>query len=392
MKKLIAFLLLMCLLPLCCGAEATDRTYEIRMSRADIAFTVPEGMICLTVDSSASEFGRWGMSQRDFNAYMEAYDVYAVMFDEETGVEYQLVVYPYLYEDYDALSGADALAELEAVRDELTQWGYEVHKAEWYRGESCAYAMLETRYTYEDGAVDNEVWYMTNRADYVVQFMAYAGNGLTEDLRADLKYLADSLTVTPARTYTPEADFPVKPSGGADGSAVFTMPGLQMSFMPLDARYFVTRESGDYAFSRLGFLRKKGIQYMEDNGISAMMLDESQRMEIYVYINGRPEIPDYREIGDVELYEQERRTLVENDWTVEELTFLNSENAKFSRAVISYVEVDGSTYRYITYTTCIAGCEIEIMACPEDATSQALAACEEVMDAFVLSIAFETAE
>lgn len=393
MKKfaLLLALLLLAIMP-AMAEETAARAYTIHMTEVDVAFAVPEGMLCLTNETSASVFNEWGMSQREVFAYMEEWDVYAMLYDLDTGESYQVSIYPFMASDYDKLTDAETLETLEGLKDEMLQAGCEVLLAEWYQGGSCNFAALETSSEYEDGYAEESCHYFTNQAEYCVTIVGYPYEGdLTDAVRANVRLMADSLTITPTWAYTPAEEFVVDTREQGDGSVILDMPGVRMTIVPLDTRFIVTRESDKKAFSRMGYPHQKAITMMEEYEIYAMLMDEARQVEFDVYLYGLPGAEDYSRMDDLALYEMGRKTYLEYDWTVEALDVFAGETTKFTRATVSYTETDGTVDRRVIYCTRIHGCEISVQVFPQNDT--ALEKCAETMDAFVRSIVFEvTAE
>lgn len=105
MKKLIAILMFVCLLPLCGLAEMSeDGGVVVTLDGVEVFFMPVEGSVCLTRESSASVFNRLGFSQRETVPWMEENDIYALIYNLQTNTEIQVSIYRSLAEDFDNLS------------------------------------------------------------------------------------------------------------------------------------------------------------------------------------------------------------------------------------------------------------------------------------------------
>ena len=181
MKKLIV-LLLVCLLPLSALAEMdADGNVSVTLPGVEIFFTPIEGH-CLTRESSASVFNRLGLSQRDVVPWMEAYDVYALLFDQTGELEIQVMAYPTTDMDFDDQTTSGLERMREACEKFYISQGYDVESAEtYYTQDGHSYVRIAAAYTYEDGFVEHMAEYFTCQSGYAVYVTAFPYEGpLTE--------------------------------------------------------------------------------------------------------------------------------------------------------------------------------------------------------------------
>ena len=195
MKKLIAILLLVCLLPLCALAEMDeDGGVTVALDGAEIYFVPMEGH-CLTRESSVSAFNRLGMSQRDIVPWMEQNDVYALMFDHNLDIQIQVAINPTTELDFDEMTkyGLDMMCDIVE--------GY-------YKGEGCDVESVKVYHTFDGhsyvkivfsdvdpmGNVAYMALYLTSQSGYAVNVgvSPYAG-ALTEEQILLTESVVDSL-------------------------------------------------------------------------------------------------------------------------------------------------------------------------------------------------------
>lgn len=197
MKKLIALLLLMCLLPLCGLAEMDDEgNLVVELDGARFFFTPIEGH-CLTRESSASAFNNLGLSQRELLPWMEANDVYVMMFDTALTCEVYVYAYPTEAEDYKDLTDYGETVECEYYRSYLSEYGYDVAAVEMY----CVpgghkFVWTDAAYTTEDGSVRHMSEYFTVHGGYCVTIAVFPAEGeVTEEQLALGDGIADSMWI-----------------------------------------------------------------------------------------------------------------------------------------------------------------------------------------------------
>lgn len=197
MKKLIALLVLLCLLPLCAFAEMDeDGDIIVTLDGAEFFFTPVEGY-CLTRESSASVFNRLGLSQREMLPYMEQMGVYAIMYDADLTCEVNVAAYETVETDFDELTehgAAMLLADFEyAYRDQA----YDVTAVELYQApEGHKFIRCIASFADEDGQTAHMAEYLTNQAGYTVQIVLFALDGpVTDEHMALAESVVDSLWV-----------------------------------------------------------------------------------------------------------------------------------------------------------------------------------------------------
>ncbi|MBQ4579868.1 MAG: hypothetical protein IJA83_04345 [Clostridia bacterium] len=195
MKKLIALLLLMCLLPLCAAAEMDeDGNVIVDLGDAEIFFTHMEGY-CLTRESSASVFNRLGMSQREIVSWMEQNDVYALLFSETLDIQIQIVAHPSTEMDFDEQTQFGLNMMCEAVENIYTTEGYDVESAEMcHTPNGHSYVRTSATNTYEDGYVENMTEFFTCQSGYSVYVVMFTLEGApTEEQVILCEGIVDSL-------------------------------------------------------------------------------------------------------------------------------------------------------------------------------------------------------
>ena len=196
MKKLIALLLFVCLLPLCALAEMDeDGNVVVALDGAEVSFASLEGVYLLTRDSSASEFNRLGLSQREIVPSMEKEDLYALFFDMELEVEIQICIKPTADSDYDDLTAEQLAQACEEIRSMYTSWGWQVETAEPYLAPGGhQYVKSVYSYTFEDGSTTCSAEYYTRQAGYALGILIYPfGDEVTAAQLAQGAAIADSL-------------------------------------------------------------------------------------------------------------------------------------------------------------------------------------------------------
>lgn len=200
MKKLIAILLLVCLLPLCALAEMDeDGDVVVTLDGAEFFFTPIEGGYLLTRESSASVFNRLGLSQREMVPYMEACNIHAIMYDAALTCEVDIIAYESVETDLDEITEHGEVMLLADQERLLGDQGYDVISVDMYDapdGHKFIHSVME--YDYEDGYVDHIVEYLTIKAGYTVMIVMYTFDGpATETQSALCEAIVDSLWITP---------------------------------------------------------------------------------------------------------------------------------------------------------------------------------------------------
>lgn len=175
MKRIIAIVLMLCLLPLCVLAEMdAEGNIVVELDGAKFCFTpIPDGY-CLTRESSASAFNKLGLSQREVVPSMEVDGVYAILFDLALRAEIQICASPIDERDYDEMTAEEVAQVCEKVRKRYESWDWQIETAEMYRApDGHQYIKFIYYYTYEDGSVEYSVEYLTCQAGYSLMVLVY---------------------------------------------------------------------------------------------------------------------------------------------------------------------------------------------------------------------------
>ena len=197
MRRWIALGLMLCLIPLGTLAEMDESgNVVVKLEGVQFFFTPIEGE-CLTRESSASAFGRLGLSQRELLPWMEANDVYVMMFDTALTCEVYVYAYPTEAEDYKDLTDYGETVECEYYRSYLSEYGYDVAAVEMY----CVpgghkFVWTDAAYTTEDGSVRHMSEYFTVHGGYCVTIAVFPAEGeVTEEQLALGDGIADSMWI-----------------------------------------------------------------------------------------------------------------------------------------------------------------------------------------------------
>ena len=199
MKKLIALLLLICLLPLAALAEMDeDGDIVVTLPGMEFFFTPMEDGHILTRESSASVFNRLGLSQREMVPYMEEWNIHTLMYDAEVTCEVDIIAYESVETDLDEITEHGEVMLCADQERVLTEQGYDVISVDVYNaldGHKFIRSVME--YVYEDGYVDYIVEYLTVKAGYTVMIVMYTFDSpATEDHIALSEAIADSMWIT----------------------------------------------------------------------------------------------------------------------------------------------------------------------------------------------------
>ena len=183
MKKLIAILLLVCLLPLCVLAEMDeDGNVTVVLDGAEVFFTPVDGY-CLTRETSASVYNRVGLSQREILPWMEQNDVYALMINQTAEIEAQLTISPTTELDFDDMTkyGLDMMCEVS--EGYFRDMGLDVESSKIYHTfDGHSYVKTVGSYIAEDGGTQHVVEYFTCQSGYAVYVTMYSlGEAFTEE-------------------------------------------------------------------------------------------------------------------------------------------------------------------------------------------------------------------
>lgn len=204
MKKWLALLLAMVLLPLSALAEMDEEgDIVVTLPGAEFFFTPAEDCLWVTRESSASQFNRIGLSQREMLPFMEDYNIYAMMFfgDAQSGtVEVQVIASETVETDFDELNEYGEELMCEGYRTLYTDYGYDVASVEVYWApEGHRFIRSDVSYIGETGLTEYMTEYVTCQAGYTVSIILYPYEGeLTEEQRLAGELLADSLWITAA--------------------------------------------------------------------------------------------------------------------------------------------------------------------------------------------------
>lgn len=198
MKRFIAPLLTLCLLPLFALAEMNEAgEIVVELEGAKFTFTPPETLICLTRESSASIFNAIGLSQRDTVPAMEESGIYALLYDIASGTEIQVIAYPTAQEDFADLTDYGEELLRASLENFYAECGYNVPSCEIYTVlGGHKFICTSFSFTWEDGTPDYMVEYMTCHGGYCVTITLYTYDAApTEEHFALGDALADSLWI-----------------------------------------------------------------------------------------------------------------------------------------------------------------------------------------------------
>lgn len=200
MKKLIAILLLVCLLPLCALAEMDeDGDVVVTLDGAEFFFTPIEGGYLVTRESSASAFNRLGLSQRETIPLMEQQSLYALLFDAEFTCEVHVYAFPTELADYIDMSDYGMTAQCSYYETFMADQGYTVDAVEEYLvPEGHRFVRTMMHFTDETGADFHMLEYHTchGGVQVTIGLVPYAGE-ITPECLALGEAIADSLWITP---------------------------------------------------------------------------------------------------------------------------------------------------------------------------------------------------
>lgn len=198
MKRLIALLLTLCLLPLFAAAEMTDSGYYVALEGASFTFTPPQELVCITRESSASVFGRVGLSQRETVPVMEQSGVYALLTDEAYTCEIQIAALPTMDENYNEMTENGAELARSGFEHYYQECGYDVLFCDVYSAYG-GHKFIRTAMSapLEDGTPDHSVEYLTCHGGYAVSIVMFTYESApTQEQLALCDALADSIRIT----------------------------------------------------------------------------------------------------------------------------------------------------------------------------------------------------
>lgn len=198
MKRFIALLLTLCLLPLFASAEMNAAgEIVVELDGGKFTFTPPEELICMTRESSASVFNRVGLSQREVVPAMEANGIYALLYDADVTMEIQVIAYPTAQEDFADLTDYGEELLRASMENFYAECGYDVQFCEIYTVPGGhKFICTNMSFPYEDGTPDYVVEYITCHGGYCVNIMLYTYDAEpTEEQMSLSDALADSLWI-----------------------------------------------------------------------------------------------------------------------------------------------------------------------------------------------------
>lgn len=201
MKKLLALLMLLCLLPLCVAAETnSDGNLVVRLDGVEFFFTPIEGY-CFTRTSSASEFGRLGLSQREVLRWMEYGSYHVLMFDKALSCQVAIYASPTDAPDYDDMTEYGEESECAYYASLLADYGYEVAAVEMYVVPGGhKFVWTNASQTLEDGTVQHMSEYMTCKGGVDIRIIVLPMEGeVTDELLAMGDAIAESMWITADR-------------------------------------------------------------------------------------------------------------------------------------------------------------------------------------------------
>lgn len=358
--------------------QPAQETHTITTDMADVTFTVPQGMLCLTIESSVSEFNRWGMSQREFLAYAAENDMIAMLFDLDTGDEMCIYVQPWDVGDLDGLNDEEILLYSAEIRMQMIEAGYQVRNRITQRNTGYTWLVFDTIYTYEDGSTEPTQYLITSQHGCWAEIYAYPAEEKTADALMDTaRALADSVVIQPLKLTVTTQELP-------SGDFLLIAGGTLLGFTPLDVSFYVTRESGSFAFDRMGYRREETLENMAQYDIYAILQDRSQRVLVQVYVLDDPDAEDYAGMADWMMKAVETRWARDGGWTVHSSGILTESGLPFVKMTLSRTGEDGMVEYRMVYSTCLDGLrlEIDVFASGE----KTLEMTEEQTDAFVRGI------
>lgn len=190
MKRFLMALLVLLMLGNTALAEEV-----IQLPDAVVTFTPLENAYLLTRESSASEFNRLGLSQRELLPWMEQYDVYAIMWDLETGGNFHVVLEPSEDEPLESMTDAERAEICAGYVAASEEGGYFGGEAEVYEGEAYLFIQLYTPMPDNAGVIHHVTTMYANQRGYFLLVKAFmpekSGAGT-----AKLRVLADSVRIS----------------------------------------------------------------------------------------------------------------------------------------------------------------------------------------------------
>lgn len=351
MKKLVFVLVLLLALlvqPALAVNDTAQADHIIEVMGGEIAFTTPEGFLCLTRETSASVFNRWGMSQREMMAYMEEYGIYALIYDLEAGPVYEVSITDTDSLDYDNANEIDLQMISAGTHKWLREQGYEVPMSDTYRSARHVYGMAETSYIYDDGYVEQRLLLYTCQNGYEVAVSLWPPEEQSAEMyRDDAKAFVDTLIIT-------RKALPVTTEETPEGQFILRLSDIKLTFTPMDVRYCLTRESSRYLFDRLGYDVQQTLDYMERTGNYAILYDARRTVETNVFLLDSYGTQPYEDMTDWLVLAVEKKQIKDGGWTIKSCSLLEDSSMRFVRSLLCRTEEDGTTSWRLVY-----GCNLE---------------------------------
>lgn len=356
MKRLLAVLLVVLLLgmPVALAALPAAEVHTVTTEMAEVTFTAPQGMECLTLETSASVFRRLGLSQREYFAYMKENSIIALLIDPATGQEYDVYAYPWDAFDLDDLDETEAQLVCADTLRAFRESGYTVEHSGIYRGDGHAWLISDMRVVEADGTAYELLVMQTCQAGCQVEVVAYPPAGeMTDSFKVSAKAFADGVAIMPLKLSVSTQELP-------DGDFALTLGKTRLVFTPIDVRFSMTRESSAYVFNRMGYLHEEELAIMEDYDIFAILYDRHQRARVQVHVLDEPESQDYAGMMDWMMKAAEGVRLTDAGWKIEKSEVLKDSGLPFVKSTITYTHADGTTEYRMLYGSCIGGARLEI--------------------------------
>ena len=169
-----------------------------------------------------------------------------------------------------------------------------------------------------------------------------------------------------------------------DGDVVVTLDGAEFFFTPI-VGYCITQESSASVFTRAGFSQRELLPWMEQNGVYALMYDETGAVEIQVvaHPSAETDFDEMNEFGETLMCEDLSYSYTDHGYDVTSTEiYLAPEGHKFVRVSAAYTEADGGLTHMVEYYTCQAGYGVSVCLFHNggEATEAQLLMCEEVAD------------
>ena len=169
-----------------------------------------------------------------------------------------------------------------------------------------------------------------------------------------------------------------------DGDVVVTLDGAEFFFTPI-VGHCITQESSASVFTRAGFSQRELLPWMEQNGVYALMYDETGAVEIQVvaHPSAETDFDEMNEFGETMMCEELAYSYTDHGYDVTSTEiYLAPEGHKFVRISAAYTEADGGLIHMVDYFTCQAGYGVSVCLFHNggEATEAQLLMCEEVAD------------